>query len=210
MNELKNSEEMKKANLINKTLQDILTNTYEVKWDNINDIMTSSKCQNFKMPSKITDDILEQAIKLKTKQTNYIYKHKEMFNLFSSFPAAEVLNQMISRINGESKIKFIHWSAHDGNILSLIGYLGCDIEKWPPYGAYITIELWKNKNTKQFFLQFRYNGKLLIPFRFSNSDVVSFDTFQKFVKDNFPDLIKDCNFDKTKFYKNDVFISEPI
>ena len=87
MNELKNSEEMKKANLINKTLQDILTNTYEVKWDNINDIMTSSKCQNFKMPSKITDDILEQAIKLKTKQTNYIYKHKEMFNLFSSFPA---------------------------------------------------------------------------------------------------------------------------
>ena len=121
---------------------------------------------------------------------------------------AELVNSMIDRINGKSKTRFIHWSAHDGNIFSFLGYLGTGSDLLPPYGSYIITELWKVRSTGQFYVRFIFNGKILNLPRFGHLNKVLFEDLVKFVKVHMPKLKEDCGFSPEKFKKSWVFISE--
>jgi acid phosphatase len=137
----------------------------------------------------------------------FVYSHDSVFPLFFGFSAAEMLNEMIKRINGESRTKFIHWSAHDGNILAFLGFLGIRDGRWPPYGSYIIVEVWKSHSGRGkhgYFLQFRYNGKLLEIPRFSYRKDIPFHDFRKFIKNHVPKLEADCEFNRTKFSRADA------
>ncbi|KAH0789734.1 histidine phosphatase superfamily [Histomonas meleagridis] len=210
MEELKKPSYLSSIGLYNETLTKIMTDAYGTKWEHINDAATSARCQGFKLPPNITHKLIDAAVHLRTQQMLYVYRHESVYPLFFSFSAAEMLNEMISRVNGESLIKFFHWSAHDGNILAFLGYLGCEITQWPPYGSYIIVELRKSRNNKDYFLQFRYNGKLMKMPRFSGVKSVPFDMFRKFVEMKIPDMKENCGFNELNFAKLDVSLPEAI
>ena len=170
-----------------------------VKWSSVMDVVTSALCQGFDLPPNITLSDVDKAIKLKAKQHLFLYTHDKIFPLFFSFQAAEILNEMFKRINGESEAKFYHWSAHDGNINSFLGYIGITDFTWPPYGSFIQIELYRFRKSKQYFLNFRLNGKLLKAPRFSYASLIPLKDFEGFVKSHLPDIISDCGFNKTKY-----------
>ncbi|KAK8870533.1 2-phosphoxylose phosphatase 1 [Tritrichomonas musculus] len=149
--------------------------------------------------SIINEDVLDSASLLKAEQQKYIFMHPKVFPLKFSFAIAEMANLMIDRINGNSKIRFIHWSAHDGDIFGFLGYLGTGSDKLPPYGSYIITELWKFRHSGEFFLRFIYNGKVLRVPRLGNIKNVLFDDFLRFVKVNMPSLKVDCGFSHEKF-----------
>lgn len=210
MDQLSHSKEWKEAGLIDQNLSRIMMDIFGVKWEHTNDAATSARCQGLSLPPNVTNALIDRAVTLKAKQMQFIYSHDKIFPLFFSFSAAEMLNEMIKRVNGESKLRFIHWSAHDGNILAFLGYLGYKDGKWPPYGSYIIVELWRSRTDKQFFLQFRFNGDLMKVPRFSNNQSILFQDFRNFVTINMPDIIEECKFDIEKFQKEGVYISEAI
>lgn len=178
-----------------------------IKWSSVNDIVTSTLCQGFKLPPNITMADVDKAISLRAKQHQFLYNHDKIFPLFFSFQAIEMINEMHKRINGESRLRFIHWSAHDGNINAFLGYLGIIDGRWPPYGSFIQVELYKFRKSKQYFLMFRYNGKILEIPRFSYSKVIPLADFTAFVKANTPALLEECGFNRNKFLKQDTIPS---
>lgn len=180
---------------------------FGVNWEHTNDAATSARCEGFPLPLNISHEEIDRAVSLKARQRQFIFSHESVFPLFFSFSAAEMLNEMISRINGESRLRFIHWSAHDGNILAFLGFLGYSDGKWPPYGSYIIVELWKSRNRmRNYFVQFWYNGKKLNVHRFRNTSKVPFIEFKDFVNHHLPDIEKDCKFNVTKFKSEDTFM----
>jgi acid phosphatase len=176
-------------------------------WQHTNDAATSARCQKLPLPSNLSEKVIDEAVALKARQMQFVYAHDSVFPLFFSFSAAEMLNEMIRRVNGERRTRFVHWSAHDGNILAFLGFLGYSDGRWPPYGSYIVVELWKFRKGRQLFVQFRYNGKLLNVPRFSFSSVVPFDDFRKFVTNHMPRLVEDCGFNLTKYAKKDATLA---
>ena len=156
----------------------------------------------------INEEVLDSASLLKAEQQKYIFMHPKVFPLKFSFAMAEMVNLMIDRITGNSKIRFIHWSGHDGDIFGFLGYLGTGSDKLPPYGSYIITELWKFRHSGEFFLRFIYNGKVLRVPRLGNIKTVLFDDFIRFVKVNMPSLKGDCGFSQEKFKKTWTFQPE--
>lgn len=205
---LSKSSEWKMNELENTSLMEKVANSLNAKWSATGDILTSSLCEGFKLRSNMSVSDIEEAIKLKTKQHLFIYNHDDAFPLFFGYQAAEMVNEMIKRINGQSKAKFIHWSAHDGNINAFLGYIGISQSDWPQYGTYITTELYRFRKQSHYFLRFTMNGKKLKSTRLS-SFYIPLENFVKFVR-NFMPTQTDCKFDEKKFMKSDVFFTEPI
>lgn len=156
----------------------------------------------------INEEVLDSASLLKAEQQKYIFMHPKVFPLKFSFAMAEMVNLMIDRITGKSKVRFIHWSGHDGDIFGFLGYLGTGSDMLPPYGSYIITELWKFRHSGEFFLRFIYNGKVLRVPRLGNVKTVLFDDFVRFVKVNMPSLKGDCGFSQEKFKKTWTFRPE--
>ncbi|EAY04936.1 Histidine acid phosphatase family protein [Trichomonas vaginalis G3] len=191
--------------ITNQTLQDKISNILGVGWSSTNDVMTSALCNNYKLPPNITMKDVDDAIELKTKQMQFFYSHSDVFPLFFSFCASEMVNEMLKRMNGDSNTKFIHWSAHDGNILGYLGLLGYTDNKWPPYGSYILTELLRFRSNGTYIVQFRYNGKLLKIPRFKNETFVYFNDFLKFLTSSMPKFLNECDFNTTQFKMSDTF-----
>ena len=202
MDSLKGSKEWNELNLTDNELEQNMSKSFFTKWSSTNDISTSSRCNNLPLPSTVDISLLDKATLHKAKQLQFVYSHQTVYPLFFSYCASEMLNNMIDRITGNSSIRFIHWSAHDGNILGFLGYLGYSDGKWPPYGSYIITELWKLKISGKFIIRFIFNGKVINIPRMLNSKNIPFNEFFKFVKNNLPDLINDCGFNKINFLKS--------
>lgn len=210
MNDLINGSEWQANGLNNDTLTEPVSRVLGTHWMHTNDAATSARCEGLSLPGNLTEKEIDDAVALKARQMQFIYAHDRVFPLFFSFSAAEMLNEMTKRVNGETRTKFVSWSAHDGNILAFLGFLGYSDGRWPPYGSYIVAELWRFRQGKQFFVQFRYNGQLLKVPRFSFSRVIPFDDFRAFVVTHMPDMQEDCGFDPEKFKKTDTSVSEAV
>lgn len=157
---------------------------------------------------EITDETLDSAALLKAEQQQYIYSHPKVFPLKFSFAISEMVNLMIERINGESKLRFVHFSGHDGDIFGFLGFLGTGSKTLPPYGSYIISELCKNRNSGEFFVRFIYNGQVLRIPHFGNVKNVPFLDLVRFIKFNMPSIKGDCGFSLEKFKKSWTFQQE--
>jgi acid phosphatase len=203
MERLQAGSEWEARGMSNHNITEPLSRLLGVAWAHTNDAATSARCRGLPLPKNLTARAIDEAIALKARQMQFVYSHDAVFPLFFSFSAAEMLNEMTKRLNGESRTKFLHWSAHDGNILAFLGFLGHADGRWPPYGSYIVIELWRFRKARTYFLNFRYNGRLLKAPRFSFSPVVPLDDFRRFVTNHMPRMEEDCQFNLTKFLKSD-------
>jgi acid phosphatase len=210
MDKLQASGEFISLGVNDSGLTESMSAAFGVPWAHTNDAATSARCRGLPLPPNLTEEQIDAAVALKARQMQFVYGHESMLPLLFSLTAAEVLNEMIKRLNGESRVKFLHWSAHDGNILAFLGFLGHADGQWPPYGSYIAIELWRFQKSPAYFLQFRYNGKLLQVPRFSSSGTVLFDDFRKFVSDHQPHMDQDCEFNLVQFLKSDSVVPETI
>lgn len=172
------------------------------------DIVMAARCDGQTLKTNVSESVFDRAALLKADQQKYVFAHPSVFPLMFSFAAGEIVNEMIARINGESFTKFIHWSAHDGNIFGYLGYLGSGSDKLPPYGSYIVTELWRTVDTGEFLVRVIFNGDPVKLNRLGGETTVGFSKFAGFVRDNMPDLIDDCNFNLQKFKKGCAFKAE--
>ncbi|EAX99192.1 Histidine acid phosphatase family protein [Trichomonas vaginalis G3] len=205
---LSKSSEWNIIGLENSSFMSKVAKSLKTKWSATGDILTSSLCEGFSITPNMTKEDITNAIALKTRQHLFIYNHDDVFPLFFGYQAADMVNEMLKRISGQSQAKFIHWSAHDGNINAFLGYIGISSSDWPQYGTYITMELYKYRKHNQYFLRFTMNGKKLTSTRLS-SFLIPLDKFVMFVK-NFMPSKEDCKYNKKKFMESDVFIPEAL
>ena len=168
------------------------------------DIVMASRCSDLPLSSSFDDSILDHGSAVKAKMQLEIFSHDTIFPLVFSFPLAEIVNTFVDRINGKSKLKFKHWSGHNGNIFGLLAYLGETIDKIPPYGSYFIMELWKRRDDGKNIVRFNYNGRTLAPPRIGKGENIPIEYLVKFLNDNMPDLSKDCGFKFDKIRKSTV------
>lgn len=169
------------------------------------DIVMAARCNSMDLHTDAAESLFDSAAILKAQQQKFLFMHPSVFPLMFSFPAGEIANAMIERYNGNSTLRFIHWSAHDGNIFGFLGYFGVGSDRLPPYGSYILVELWKFKRSHEFFVRIIFNGKTLKIPRFGNVKFIPFDDFIAFINHQLPNLRDDCNFTPEKFKKSSVF-----
>jgi acid phosphatase len=173
---------------------------------NAPDIVMSARCDGRRLESLgLSEEKLDAAALAKAEQQAYVYGNSKIAQLAFSFAAGEIMNGMIARLNGDSSVRFIHWSAHDGNILAFLGYLGTDSALLPPYGSFVATELWKCRESGQLLVRFIFNGKVLAVPRLGNLKVVEFSQLLKFVREKMPNLVADCGFELGKVVKANVF-----
>jgi hypothetical protein len=116
-----------------------------------------------------------------------------------------MVNAMIRRLNGESPVRFVHWSAQDGNILAFLGYLRAESALLLLYGSFIATDLWKCRESGQLLVRFIFNGKVLVVPRLGNLKVVEFSQLLKFVRDKIPDMATECGFELANVAKGHLF-----
>jgi acid phosphatase len=168
------------------------------------DIAMTTRCDGRSLGLNISEEMLDDAAFAKGGQQGWVYKDERVFPLMFSFSMSEIVNAMIGRLNGEDSVRFIHWSAHDGNILGFLGYLGLATDILPPYGSYVTTELWRCRRSGLLLVRFIYNGKVVQVPRMGGMKIVEFWRLVRFVRENMPDLKKDCGFRIEKFAKANV------
>lgn len=61
--------------------------------------------------------------------------------------------------HGTAPRKLFLYSTHDVTLIPLLISLGIFDQKWPPYAADITVELYQHKRSKEWFTRLTYNGK---------------------------------------------------
>ncbi|KAG8517639.1 Lysophosphatidic acid phosphatase type 6 [Galemys pyrenaicus] len=59
--------------------------------------------------------------------------------------------------------KLYLYAAHDVTLLPLLLALGVFDNKWPPFAADLTLELYQHRETKEWFVQLRYVGEEQVP-----------------------------------------------
>lgn len=193
-----------KESFNDKILVNSVSKYLQIKGSSLTDIIISSRCNNINLHKNVSDYILDDVCNIKAKQQYYVFSDPSVFPLSFSFPMSEILNHIYERISGNSTLRFKHWSGHNGNIVSFLGYLGVVIEKPPQYGAYVTLELWKARNNK-YVIRFLYNGDVVTPKRFSKEPIVGLDVLSNFTIKNMPDIISDCGFNREAFLSSTVF-----
>ena len=201
MERLKNSPDFQ--TYINKSFVEEMHDLTGAAWRHTYDALVPPYCENLSLPNGVDFDTLQRVASAKAVQGYYVFNHETMRNFSCGFMSADILNQMIKRINGESQIRFIYWSAHDVNVISLLGYLGYKDTTWPPFGSYIQVELLKNRVSGNFGVCFRYNGKIIESDIFNNQRVVDFHVYQQYVIDHVPSL-EICGFNSTAYMAKHV------
>jgi hypothetical protein len=196
--------------LENQTFQDAFAKLMNVKWSSTNDVSTSARCNGKDLPPGSDNKTIDEAIKLKATLVQYLYHHKDIFPKAFGFASVEIVNEMTKRITGKSRKRFVHFSTHDGNILGFLGYIGYSDGLWPPYGSFVIVELFKRRSDKNFFLQFKFNGKLIPLSRFNNKTEIPFDEYVQFVRKHLPDLQTECDFDQKRFAQKETFTSDIV
>jgi acid phosphatase len=168
------------------------------------EIVMATRCDG-RTFDNATEPLLDVSAYLKGAEQAFVYAHESVFPLAFSFSAADMLNAMIARINGASAIRFIHWSAHDGNLLAFLGYLGAGLNILPPYGSFIATELLSSRADGRLVVRFIFNGKVMSLPRFGNVSLLPFGDLVAFVRGNMPDVQAACGFQWSKWARGSVF-----
>jgi hypothetical protein len=207
MEDVRNTETYKNIFLGSIELFAQVAEIFGISAKSVPDVIMSARCDGQKIKKELTTATMDRIARVKAAQQMYVFGHDDVFRLGFSFSAAELLNFMIQRINGNSRLRFLHWSGHDGNILGFLGYLGVTKDLLPPYGSYITTELWK-KRRDGYVVRFIYNGEIVSVRRMGNRTVIPFEEFREFVTSEIPLLGEYCGLEVGQFQKNQVFAGE--
>jgi acid phosphatase len=95
------------------------------------DVAMAARCDGRGAALNASDAALDEAAFLKGAQHAFVHAHESVAPLAFALPMVDIVNAMVARLNGEAAAKFVHWSAHDGNLLAFLGYLGVALELLP-------------------------------------------------------------------------------
>ena len=196
MERIKATNEFKR--LVDDTFVKKMHNITGAAWAHTYDAIVPTYCENLVLPEGVDEDVLQKVGTAKAVQGFHVFGHESMRKMSCGYMSADMLNQMIKRINGESQARFIYWSSHDANLISFLGYLGYKDTTWPPFGSYMVVELLKNRQTGNFCVCFRYNGKIIRSDVFDGQSVVDFRVYQQYVNNHIPSF-ELCGFNATAF-----------
>ena len=90
----------------------------------------------------------------------------------------DLLNKLHLASNLENHLKYVLYSVHDINILSLLKLLEQEIKTMPPYLADFQIKLFKNRENS-LFVSISYNEKVI---QICNTAYCSYEEFISFLQ----------------------------
>jgi len=150
-------------NSLNQQLQIIFNSTNLPIWGSISDVLEAMMCHGFSLPKGITHDMAVQIKAIADWELNFMWKVYDPYvKIGMGFFIQELLDRFTGFVNGNDPAKFVLYSAHDSSVGPIVGTLGMFDGLWPPYRSHVHFELWSNES-KEFFVQVKYNDKVLHP-----------------------------------------------
>ncbi|XP_028402517.1 lysophosphatidic acid phosphatase type 6-like [Dendronephthya gigantea] len=96
-----------------------------------------------------------------------------------------LFRNMKSKIDRKNQYKLYLYSVHDTSLITLFSALDMKFDKWPPFGAYISLELYEKKDG-QHYVGMRYCGNP-VTFKRFNKKLLKLSQFEEIVTPFFLD-----------------------
>ena len=177
-----------------------------MSWIHVNDFFSSSKCDAGGYSKILSDRHFDKVNKYKTNQMLSVYANNYIIRSYQALFLAQVYNDMVERINGKSSYKLELWSAHDGNIIAAIAFLGVPIDFWPPYASHLTLFLYDNPIKSDPFIIISFNGREVNCSLFNKVRVPLHEFYEVIAKNINDDFLDLCLYDNESYVKNQLHI----
>jgi len=178
-NSVKNSEWMKRFNNVKPIIDkiNVMVGTKgNPTWDNNYtvdtwaDVFHARECHNMPYPCSqdgqtcVTQDMVDAICDLDSWQCAHMYIGNETSRLSSGPFFMDVYNAFATRVSSGKGPRYLHYSAHDSTIASVLAGLNYD-GGFPPYASTVRIELWQTASgsSPQFAVQMIYNNRVIRP-----------------------------------------------
>lgn len=122
-------------------------------------------CHEYEMPAQYTQTLYEEVLSDVSWYYNYSNFYPDRINAsrYSIGPLLKITMDVFDQyISTNSSSLFYLYSGHDtGPMMPMLGALNQYVEAWVPYASLITLELFQNKSSKEYFILASYNGNIL-------------------------------------------------
>jgi acid phosphatase len=113
----------------------------------------------------VTQDIADEVYRLGNYEYSYMYRDdpRSLAASSTSFGVwiGELTTHIRDFISSKSDVIYRHNVAHDGSLSRLLSVLQLDVMVWPGMGAEVVFEVYKQSDTKNYFLRVLWNGQVL-------------------------------------------------
>jgi hypothetical protein len=206
-NESKESKEFRKHNVdpLKEQLKDHLSRSKksgETGVIDLFDYFTTVSSHSLELPPNITPEVLDKLGDVSYRHYWHPFSHAPVARLGLGLFITELNQQMQQKVSGESKKKFILYSAHDSTVGPLMAALHVGDQKWPPYASSFAIELFQANNqslephaaashaNSDYYVRFLYQNK---PVTFKGYEFAPLELVQNHMKPLIPnDWQKEC------------------
>jgi len=128
-----------------------------LSWVELLDLFAARLYAGAPLPQGITPEIIDSIFNISTWQIHAIYNTTTIQRLAIGRFVGELYQNMIDKISGTNKYKYMLFSGHDTTLaplLSALNIFGPFI--WPPYASNLAIELVRDTQN-QFYVSLKYN-----------------------------------------------------
>lgn len=142
---------------------------WHASFDHYYDNLSAKQCHGKSLPCNLNDASL--CVTQEVADTVYRLGSWEYSYQFRDAPASakyaalrygawvlELKGHLQDKVDGKSKVKYIHNVAHDGSMSPLLGFLQVDQMVWPGMGSEVVFELYNSKN-KEYFIRVLWGGQ---------------------------------------------------
>jgi len=164
------------------------------------DVLHSRECHGLPFPCTedgktcVTQDMADALYQADNWNAAHEYAGDETARLASGPIFTDIANYFATRISTGKGPRYIHYSAHDSTVSSLLAGLKYD-GGFPPYASSVRFELWQTQegSSPQYGVQMIYNNKLIRPPECSD-DMCPYNQFQGMISSRLTirDKDKEC------------------
>eukprot|EP01133_Synstelium_polycarpum_P011972 gene11972-13964_t len=130
-------------------------------WYSLVDLFYAHQCHDKDLPAGIDQSMVDQVYDISLWEYKYQLTFPELARLQMSSFVNDVVSNFRGKINGTINEKIMFFSGHDVTVLPFVNIFGF-LDEIPPYASHVEMELWQDDVKGDDYLQFKYNGVVLI------------------------------------------------
>jgi len=167
------------------------------------DVLAARTCHNIPYPCSDNECVTRDMAELIAEHANFQSSHEYYDDETGKVTGGPVIQNIIhgfsDLLTGKSKAKYVHLSAHDSTIATVLGalkYLG----GFPPYASHVRFEFW-NVDPKKivsdpeaYAIRIIYNNQIVIPPECDKQEMCPYPVFLKMVQSRLTmkNIAKEC------------------
>ncbi|KAF9527468.1 histidine phosphatase [Crepidotus variabilis] len=148
------------------------TGGWHVSFDHYYDNLSAKQCHQKRLPCNLHDSSVcvsqedaNTVYRLGNWEYSYLYRDAQASAEYAALRygawVLELRGHLQAKMDGNSKLKYLHNVAHDGSISSLLGFLQIDQMVWPGMGSEVVFELYSSKSahSSSWFIRVLWSGQ---------------------------------------------------